>query len=368
MKKNFSKISVIIPVKPSGEIKETLEAISQVDYPQNLIEILVSYGFSPSKQRNEAAKKSQGEILYFLDNDSKIDKNALKRIAEVFSGIFKPVDLPYRRGFSFLPPFISDFIIKQFFSGKIYQGEIAAVGGPNLWLNRESFWQSISGIVLESFFSHGQMAARYRPIGQVHRATEKELILCNLAVKRKIFEKIGGFNEYLYPNEENELLHRIEKAGYQSIYHPGMIVYRPHREDIFSLLSSFFNYGRGRMEQIKIEGILINFLFLIPLFLLFYLIVIFLILFFAPRKPLIIFFPLFFYFFLGFCSALGFSLRKKKPHLSFFLPPLFLLVHLSYAFGMIYGFFSNLKKKKINLQKIKVVKIKSFNDKWQKST
>jgi len=360
MKKKLSKVSVVIPVKPKGKIKTTINALKTTDYPPELIEVLVAYGFSPSRQRNEAAKKAKGEILYFLDNDSEIDKRALKKTVAAFSGRMVPIKIPQTRGFSLFPSWLSNLIIERFFSGTIYKGEIGAVGGPNVWWRDEPFWASMASIVLESFFAHSKMAARYRPIGTTRRANEKELILCNLTIRRDVFKKVGGFNEALYPNEENELLNRIEKVGYQLIYHPGVLVFRSRRETLGELLNAFFHYGRGRMEQIKIEGVWQSLPLLAPLALLGYLVGLF---FYHPWFALL---PLILYLGLGFGSALGFATRRNKPYLAIFLPPLFLIAHLSYAIGLLCGLSTDLERKQRvgKKKKIEVVKLKSFGGGW----
>lgn len=357
---NYPKISIIIPVKPKKEIKIVLEALRQVDYPFELIEIFVSQGFNPSRQRNEAVKQARGEIIYFLDNDSEIEKRAFKRAVATFSGKKTSVRVPQARGFSFFPEWLSDLIKERFFSGTIYKGEIGVVGGPNVWWREEPFWASIAGTILESFFAHSKMAARYRPIGLTHRANEKELILCNLAIRRDVFKKSGGFNEVLYPNEENELLNRIEGMGYQLIYHPGILAFRPRRESFYKILNAFFHYGRGRMEQIRVEGIWQSLPLLAPLILFLYLIGL------VFYHPWFAFLPLILYFGLGFGSALGFAARRKKPYLAIFLPLFFLTAHLSYAIGFLYGVMTNLDqtKRRQRRAKIKVVKVKGFGKKW----
>ena len=205
----YPKVSVIIPVLFGGSPERSILSISKVKYPRNRVEVILACGKNPSRQRNIAAAKAKGEILYFLDNDSEIKKDAFEKVVKVFYGKITKFKSSKSRGFSFFPKWISDFIVTKLFSGLIYNGEIGAVGGPNIWGRKESFWASISSAVLESFFAHFLMAARYRPIGPTHRATEKELILCNLAIKKDVFDKIGGFNETLYPNEENELLNRM---------------------------------------------------------------------------------------------------------------------------------------------------------------
>ncbi len=356
MNKFSEKISIIIPTKVGEDIKSVLDALDHIDYPKELVEVFVSYGFSPSRQRNEAVKKAKGEILYFLDCDSRIDKDALKRVVTVFSGEIKPFVAPQSRGFSLFPDWLNNIVIQNFFSGKIFKGEIGAVGGPSVWWQGEPFWALVGGTILESFFAHGQMAARYRPIGSVHRATEKELILCNLAIRRDIFRQEGGFHEALYPNEENEFLNRIRRAGYQLVYHPGIVVSRPRRQTFTSLLSAFFHYGRGRMEQIRIEGPGQSIPYLAPMVLFFYLC------FLIFYHPWFAFLPLFFYFGLALSSALGVASRRKKTYLMFFLPLLFFIAHLTYAAGFLYGLSSDLDKKRKagGEAKVRVVKIKSF--------
>lgn len=359
-KVRIPKISVIVPVRPDGEMARAIGALKKVDYPPEHIEAFASYGFSPSGQRNQAAEKARGEILYFLDDDAEIEKKTFRRVVEAFSGKTTPVRIPQARGFSLLPSWLSNLIIERFFSAIIYKGEIGAVGGPNVWWRDEPFWASSAGIVLESFFAHSLMAARYRPIGPIHRATEKELILCNLAVKRDVFKKVGGFNEALYPNEENELLNRIEKAGYQLIYHPAALVSRPRREGLGEILSAFFRYGRGRMEQMRVEGIWQSLPLLAPLALFIYLIGLFF------YHPWFAFLPLISYFGMGFGSALGFATRRRKPYLANFLPLLFLIAHLSYAVGLLCGLMTDLErtKRRGRRDKIRVVKVKEFGKSW----
>jgi succinoglycan biosynthesis protein ExoA len=205
------------------------------------------------------------------------------------------------------------------------------------------------------------MAARYRPIGNIHRATEKELILCNLAIKKSIFKKVGGFKESLYSNEENELLNRIEKAGYQLIYHPWVLAKRPRRKTFSSLLKAFWHYGKGRMEQIKEEGVWSSFLALIPLLFVLYILSL------GYFHYWIAFIPLGLYLILALGSALGHAQRHKKIYLVLFLPPIFFMAHLAYAIGLISGLFTDLEKRKKRgrKEKIKAFKIKSFNQEWE---
>ena len=77
--------------------------------------------------------------------------------------------------------------------------------------------------------------------------------------------------------------------------------------------------------------------------------------------------PLALYLGLGFGSALGFAQRRKKPYLAIFLPPFFLIVHLAYALGLLYGLGTDLerRKQKRKREKIEIRKIKRFGQGWE---
>ena len=164
---NFLKISVIIPTLPNESVKGVLKHLKNVDYPKNKVEIFVITGFNPSKQRNEGIKKSTGSIILFLDNDSFVRPDYLKHMLS----LHKKFDI---------------------------------VGGPALTLSTDTFIQKCFGYVLGSYFATQKMQARFRAVGKLRYATEKELILCNLSIKKKALDSFGGFDERLYPNEENE--------------------------------------------------------------------------------------------------------------------------------------------------------------------
>ena len=55
------------------------------------------------------------------------------------------------------------------------------------------------------------------------------MILCNLLARREDLLQLGGFNESLYPNEENALMDELQKRGGLLLYDPGLIVHRPPR-------------------------------------------------------------------------------------------------------------------------------------------
>jgi hypothetical protein len=96
------------------------------------------------------------------------------------------------------------------------------------------------------------------------------LILCNLVARRETMLELGGFNEALYPNEENALMDEIQKRGGRLLYDPELFVHRRPRSTIKSFAKMLMTYGRGRAEQFRVHptfGSALN--FVPPLFCIF---------------------------------------------------------------------------------------------------
>jgi len=290
-------ITVIIPRRPTESAAAALQALRQVDYPQDLLEVIEIEGTNPPQQRNEAALKARGEILYFLNRDSLVS-----------------------------PDLFSQAV--QYYDSEV----VAGVGGPNLTNLSDSILQKAFGCALASRFAHARMSSRYRPEGKARTASEKELILCNLSVRKSIFLEEGGFNESLYPNEENEFINRLTRKGYRFIYDPDLVVYRSRRRHLKDFIVQLFRYGRGRGQQTLIEGLsLSTFSFLLPLLFLIYLPLVFLM-----KTPWFLI-PLGVYILGALASALSFARAEGRPIFLVLLPFLYILMHLSYGAGILWG-------------------------------
>ncbi len=100
----------------------------------------------------------------------------------------------------------------------------------------------------------GTVSARYSPRGEFRPATQTDLILCNLAVRKSIFTKIGPLSTDLYPNEENEWLDRAEAAGVGAFYDPALQVFRPQRSTLRQMARMLLRYGMGRTRQFMVSG------------------------------------------------------------------------------------------------------------------
>jgi cellulose synthase/poly-beta-1,6-N-acetylglucosamine synthase-like glycosyltransferase len=289
------KVSVIIPVKPGGAVK-ALEGLGRVDYPAALLEILVAYGKQPSRQRNRAAETASGEILYFLDDDSMVSPQFLLRTAGHYDD---PV--------------------------------VAAVGGPSLTPETDTPLRQSFGLALASLFGGGGVRNRYRKEGDVRETGDKELILCNLSFRREVYLALGGLDERLYPNEENELLERIKRRGWRLIHDPELAVRRSQRGTFKAFVRQLFTYGRGRAEQTLIGGVSGMASFIPSLFLIYLCLLPFF------NRP-VYYLPLLCYvvtlMFFAMLEALRSGHHSALPRLLVIFPAL----HLAYGAGMLWGF------------------------------
>lgn len=286
--------SIIIPVKPGGYVA-ACEHLRKTIPDDPRYEVLLAEGCAPSQQRNRAAQEASGDILYFLDDDSLI-------LPENLDHCSAAMDDP----------------------------AVGVVGGPSLTPADDSQLQQLIGCALASAFGSGVVHNRYYAHGETRETTDKELILCNLAVRRSVFADLGGFNECLYPNEENEFLERVTSAGYTLLHNPSMGVQRSQRRTLKAFIRQMFAYGRGRVQQTLITSTY-SITSFIPLFFVLYLglALIFI-------KYVLLLVPLVIYL----CAALLSSLlvlRRTGRLLSLLLPAIFPLMHIANGTGLLWG-------------------------------
>ncbi|MDB6038062.1 MAG: hypothetical protein JWM99_1903 [Verrucomicrobiales bacterium] len=301
MTNELPSVSVIIPARPEQcEIKAATASLA-LDYPKEKVEIIIARGKQPSIQRNKAIAVAKNEIIYFLDDDSVPPPNNLRNAVAHFSN-----------------------------------PSVVMVGGPNLCPPDAPRIEQSFALTMAAWIAFGPSRARYSAIGTTRPSSEKELILCNLLARRDAIVKLGGFDETLYPNEENALMDNLQKQGGILLYDPSLAVLRRPRSSLKAFVKMLTNYGRGRAEQFRLHptpGSALN--FVPPLFCV-YLIS-------WPWIPAMAQELLFLYFFILFIQGVALAGLKKAaqiPSLVF----LILITHIFYGFGFWRGLFTNLKR------------------------
>jgi GT2 family glycosyltransferase len=213
------RYTIILPMARFRIEEPVLVSLREMPSPSGGVQVLVAEGGHPARQRNAALARALGEILVFFDNDCTIGEGYWEELETVLA----------RR-------------------------EVEIVGGPALLRPHATWWEEIFHALLTHTLIVGTVSSRYAARGDFRAATQTDLILCNLAVRRSIFEKIGPLSTNLYPNEENEWLDRAHAAQVGAFYDPNLQVFRPQRTTPGQMGWTLLRYGMGRTRQFRVSG------------------------------------------------------------------------------------------------------------------
>ena len=295
--------SIIIPVRTeTAYLRETLKKLKQQTFRSFEVLVItdkISGPVSPAIKRNLGAKKSHGQYLAFLDDDSYPDKNWLKN------------------------------------ASKLFTKNIAALCGPCLTPPADSLTQQASGLVWSSFLGSGG-AGFYRNSIAPKRFVD-DFPSVNLIVKKEDFLKIKGFDTHHWPGEDTilcaALVYTLKK---KILYHPSIRVYHHRRSVIIPHLQQITRYAlhRGNFARIYPKTSF-RLGYLVPSFFSLYLISL---IFFHPFYYLL---PLFLYLFLLFITFSSFLVSSFSFLVSLLATITIPATHVYYGILFIIGFFSS---------------------------
>jgi succinoglycan biosynthesis protein ExoA len=194
----------------NGANTATTQVAEQAAAEDPRVQTLSTQPMSASLARNAGAQHARSPILYFLDDDVTIPEDALNTLAGIFTE----------------------------------RPELALVGGPNLTPPDDPPFAHLTGAVLGSMWGTGITHARY-VAHEEGPARERDLILCNLAVARRVFEDGPGFPR-LFGGEENVLAGSLEERGESLWYCPRLWVYHHRRRTVGAFIEQIYRYGWGR--------------------------------------------------------------------------------------------------------------------------
>jgi succinoglycan biosynthesis protein ExoA len=204
------RYTIIIPAAQFAEARPALAGVAGQP-PPGRAQVLVALGRHPARQRNAALSRATGAVVVFLDNDVAIGAGYWDELERAFA-----------------------------------QPAVEVVGGPALLRTQAAPRERIFQALLTHPLVVGPLRARYAAVGSFRRSSQRELILCNLAARRAVFERIGQLPVDLYPNEENEWLDRAHAAGVGIYYDPALRIFRPQRETWGAMARTLVRYGIGR--------------------------------------------------------------------------------------------------------------------------
>jgi glycosyltransferase involved in cell wall biosynthesis len=171
--------------------------------------------------RNAGISHAQGDIIAFTDDDVTVDRMWLARLAEAFEGC-----------------------------------GCAGAGGRVLpvWEKAKPKWLSVAG----PFRTNAVVSVDF---GEEPGRLKRWATGANMAFRREIFERFGGFRtdlgrsgDTLISGDDSEFCSRIMQAGEFLMYAPGAIVYHPVTAD--RLRKAYFRewYFQGGKTVFRMEG------------------------------------------------------------------------------------------------------------------
>lgn len=213
------KVSIIVATRNNEQtINECLGAIFELNYPKDLLEIIVVDGcsqdatveiakrypvqvvsapFNAPAAYNHALKLISNEVVGFIDSDAKVEKEWLNKLINYLDG-------PQVAG---------------------------ASGNIETW-NKKNPWARSIGYDLKNRYARLKKYV-------VRVAT------MNLLLKKSVIEEVGGFDENLPSQYDTDLGFRITSKGFKIVYEPSAKCYHFHRSTVNGYFRQQLQYGKN---------------------------------------------------------------------------------------------------------------------------
>ena len=216
------KISILVATfNTELTMDECLKAICELNYPKELLEVIVVDGCSTDRTLeiarkypvkvisaplnapaayNYALKIVSSDVVGFIDADAKVEKEWLNKLVAY-------LDDPQVAGVS---------------------------GGIETW-NKENAWARSIGYDLEN---------RYARL----KKSLVRIATMNLLMKKSVIEEVGGFDEHLSSQYDTDLGFRITSKGYKLLFEPNAKCYHFNRSTVKAYFRQQLQYGKNTVK------------------------------------------------------------------------------------------------------------------------
>ncbi len=220
-------LSFIIPLRDYSLIDTCLDSIErsnsgfdleiilvcshypEVEFSDKNIHILLEKDLNPAMRRNRAATIATGDFLAFIDDDTRLSPQWF----DVAIDIMK-------------------------------DQSVAVCGGPDPDPPESIFSQQISQALLETPLSGSGVRCHTRGSTTGPVKNPSDIAMCNMLVRRSIFNLVNGIDEDIgYIGEDTDLVKRILNIeGARAIFHEDMIAYHIKRNFPVLYIKQRFKY------------------------------------------------------------------------------------------------------------------------------
>ena len=219
---SLPRVSIVIATLNSEQtIGECLKSIFELNYPEDLLEVILIDGFSrdatvkiaekyPVKiftvplnapaAYNYAARIIKGEVLGLIDADAKVEKEWLSKLVV-------HLDDP----------------------------KVAGVSGAIETWNADNGWARSIGY---------DMKNRYARLGKY----ASRIATMNLLLKKCVLQEIGGFDEALLAQYDTDLGFRLTSKGYKIVFEASAKCYHFNRPTLRAYFKQQLQYGKNTIK------------------------------------------------------------------------------------------------------------------------
>ncbi|MEA2036308.1 MAG: glycosyltransferase [Nanoarchaeota archaeon] len=309
--------SIIIPVTRRELLDRCLQSLLEMDYSFDKFEVILILrkrykdlpnklnivqielqDINPALRRNVGAKSAKAPYLAFIDDDVTVSKDWLKNGKRILDD----------------------------------KESISGVGGPDFMPPKSSFSEKITDALLShKYFGSGVLAHSYSKKKKIIKQPSA-IALCNLILRKKLFDKVGFNYKVGYGGEDTELLYILQKKyDAKFLYEPSIYVFHKKRKFGLEYFKQRlkFRVNNGKMIYVYPGLYLGNKKFLLFMMGITFGIILFFI------NPLMFLFALFFYFLVLIFTSLSFL--RKDARIFLLLPLLLFIQHIVYYIGVVIG-------------------------------
>ena len=209
-----TRIALVVP-SLSGDVDHLMTSIARQSVQPAEVEVVA--GVSPNgRARNLGAARTRAPVLLFADDDAVLGSD--DTVARVVAPLCDPT--------------------------------IGAVGTAKLIPPNSSWFQRRVATEVPRI-EHpvvGELTDSNPPVDR-HGYTDVTTTCC--AIRRDVFEEVGGFDEGLIRGVDSEFFYRLRVAGYRLVVAPGAWVHHAAPATLAALLAKHFRYGIGYAQTVR---------------------------------------------------------------------------------------------------------------------
>lgn len=237
MNSDLPRVSIVMPVRNEARtIIEALDAIDRQTYPAARIEIIVVDGQSTDATAATVRQRMRRDPrLRLIAGDYNCPAAMNVGIAGSTGSLVAKID-----GHGYINPSFLDVAVAYL----LRHPDCACVGGQIVPIGTT---RTARANMYARFSRFGVGAGVYTSPSTVHGA---DTVQCGVYVKQHLVQ-VGGFDPDLQYGEDEEVNHRLVRAGFTIVFHPAMRFHYYARPTFRSLFVQYRNYGAARVKVLR---------------------------------------------------------------------------------------------------------------------